>query len=469
MVTGSAALLAGAYPSRSPLEIKAVLLNTADTNIMNRPAIFGGTIAPITRIGDGEVRVDQAFSSPVAAWVDADQTAVLSFGFADVTASTTRSKTVHVRNYSAQPRTYAISSTFRFANDQTNGAVSVSAPASVTVPAHGDATFVAQITVDGSKLRAWTLDSGNNGASAALLTSLEYDGYVWLNDQSTTADDSNPAHLAWQVLPRRAAHVTASASHAAPDADITLTNTGRAAGLEFYSLVATSPMDPETTTPGDNVSDADFRSVGVATFPVPANFCSANESFVYAIDVSTWERQSHAIAPVLFEFDVDLDRDGTADYAIYDRDQSGLSALTDGRVLTYAQNLTTGDETAVFAVDHHTNSANTVLYVCAEQLGLSLANVGDTFDAAGFAIDYYTSGTTRDTVEFSGVLGGERYLGVVDATGVGGGSIDAGDAVPFFVHDFGPSGASADETGILVRVADGDAATENFTVTVDQP
>ena len=42
MVSGAAALLQGAFPSRSPLEIKAVLMNTAETDIMNRPEVFGG-------------------------------------------------------------------------------------------------------------------------------------------------------------------------------------------------------------------------------------------------------------------------------------------------------------------------------------------------------------------------------------------------------------------------------------------
>jgi hypothetical protein len=436
---------------------------------MNRPALFGGTIAPITRIGGGEVRVDKAFNSPVAAWVATDQTAALGYGFIDVTASTTRTKTVHVRNYSGQARTYAIASTYRFANDQANGAVSVSAPASVTVPAHGDASFDVSITIDPSKLRAWTLDSGINGANADALTTLEYDGYVWLNDQSTASDDANPAHLAWQVLPRRAAHVTASAPSAEAGETVTLANSGRGASLEFYSLMATSPNDPETPTPGDNISDADFRSVGVATFGVPADFCSDNPSFVYAFDVSTWERQTHSVAPILFEFDLDLNRDGTDDYAIFNQDVSGINSLSDGRNLVFALNIATGKSTAFFGTDHRTNSANTVLYVCAEQLGLSLADVGRPFDVHGFAVDYYTSGTVRDTVEFGAVFGVERYLGVVNGNQAGGGTIGSGASAPFFVFDFGAAGASTDETGVIVRVVDGDAATENFTVTVDQP
>ena len=469
MVAGSAALLGQAFPSRGPLELKALLINTGDTNIMNRPALFGGTIAPITRIGGGEVRVDQALRSPIAAWVDADKSATLGYGFLDVTASTSLTKSVHVRNYSGANRTFDIASTFRFANDQTNAAVSVSAPASIAVPAHGDASFDVTITIDPSKLRAWTLDSGINGANATALTTLEYDGYVWLNDQSTTADDANPVHLPWQVLPRRAAHVTASAGHAAPNQTITLTNTGRAASLEFYSLMATSPNDPETTAPGDNISDADFRSVGVETYPAAAGDCSDDPSFVYAFAVSTWERQSHSVAPILFEFDLDLDQDGTFDYAVYNKDLSGLAALSDGRNLTFALNLETGVETAFFGTDHRTNSANTVLYVCAEQLGLTQEAFGSSFDVEGFAVDYYTSGTVRDTVDFEAVFLGERYVGVANGNQAFFSSIGTGASAPFFVFDFGPTGASEDETGILVRVFDGDAATENFTVTVDHP
>ena len=76
MVTGSAALLLKAFGGTkttgngtppgnaighglSPLEVKALLMNNAETNIINDA--LTGDLAPITRIGGGEVRVDQAF------------------------------------------------------------------------------------------------------------------------------------------------------------------------------------------------------------------------------------------------------------------------------------------------------------------------------------------------------------------------------------------------------------------------
>ena len=259
------------------------------------------------------------------------------------------------------------------------------------------------------------------------------------------------------MLPRAAASVTLGSGGASLD------NAGRAADLELYSLMATSADDPASSVPGDNVSDADFKAVGVATYGVPGDFCAADPSWIYAIDVSTWERQTHANAPVLFEFDFDLDRDGTPDYAVYNRDISGTASLSDGRNLVYAQNLATGDEEAFFATDHKTNSGNTVLYVCAEQLGLTGADAGKAVDVDGFAVDFYTSGTVRDTVGFEAVFGGERYYGFVDGEPFFT-SIGAGAAEPFQVLDAGATGASPDEQGVLIRVVNGDAATESVVV-----
>ena len=99
MVTGAAALLKQAFPGRTGAEIKAVLVNTGDTNIMNKAAIFGGTLAPITRIGGGEVRVDRALNSPVAAWEAETQQPVISLGFKDwVRNSLTGRSGITVRN-----------------------------------------------------------------------------------------------------------------------------------------------------------------------------------------------------------------------------------------------------------------------------------------------------------------------------------------------------------------------------------
>jgi minor extracellular serine protease Vpr len=456
MVTGSAALLHQAYPSRSVLEIKAVLMNAAETDIMNRPAEFGGDKAPITRIGGGEVRVDRALHSPAAAWVSGTESAALSFGFHDITASTTSMvKTIRVRNYSDAAITYGISSTFRFANDAANGAISLSAPPTVLVPAHGIATFDVTLTIDGTLLLNWTLNSGSAGANGARLTTLEYDGYVWLDDQSTAADDAHRLHLPWQVLPRRSGDVEAASDEVTlvggiGTVDLTNNSSVGTARIDSYSLVATSPDDPGTGT-GDAIADVDLRAFATATFAVPAATCASQIAFVYM--VNTWERQIHADAPALFEVDLDTDRDGDIDYAVFNQDLAGANALSDGRNLVFVLNVATGVASAFFFTDHGMNASNTGLTFCGEQVGLALADVGKSIDATVFAVDFYQSGTVRDEIDdLTLVVGGERFFGTVN------------DIAPLgietlTVSDVGAAGANPSESGVLLVL---DAARSGF-------
>ena len=161
MVTGAAALLFDAYPHRTVGEIKSLLMNTAETKIYNNLANTPGYLAPITRIGGGEVRVDRALKSPAAAWDRSAHSGDLSFGFVDVTKQlTTLSKWVRIRNYSNRTLRYAITPKFRYANDRTNGAVKITAPTRVTIAPHSQRTFKVTVRINGPKLRDWALDSG---------------------------------------------------------------------------------------------------------------------------------------------------------------------------------------------------------------------------------------------------------------------------------------------------------------------
>jgi minor extracellular serine protease Vpr len=445
MITGSAALLLSAYPDRSPLEIKAVLMNTGETNIMNAPELFGGDLAAITRIGGGEVRVDRAFSSSAAAW-DADMpSGALSFGFHDITDATTELvRTVTVKNYSGHPITYNISASLRFANDVDNGAVQVVTPSSIHVPVGHTAQFDVTLIIDGAMLREWQLNSGSQGANAAILTLLEYDGYITLDDPDTLTTDD--LHLAWQVLPRLSGDVEASSTEVEIDGTagfVELTNNGvGTARIDAYSLIGTSEDLPEGGQ-GENLAIIDLRYVGVTTFPVPAGFCSANPSFLMAFAVNTWERQTHANAPAAFEFDLDTNQDGVFDYAVYNFDVSN-PGLSDGRNLTWALNLATGQASAFFFTDHGTNSGNTVLTICAEQIGMNATNLGQEIDMLALAVDIYFTGNVTDYLtDITVIPGGERYLGLVD-------DIAFGATETLTVLDFGADGTNPTETGVLL-------------------
>ena len=86
MVSGAAALLIEAYPERAPEQIKAMLMNSAETEIFTNPALLPGELAPISRIGAGELRVDRALELSSVAREREGHSAALSFGFQDVVA-----------------------------------------------------------------------------------------------------------------------------------------------------------------------------------------------------------------------------------------------------------------------------------------------------------------------------------------------------------------------------------------------
>lgn len=446
MVSGSAALLLDAFGDRSPAEVKAVLMNTADTDIMNAPALFGGDLAPVSRIGGGEVRVDAAINSPIAAWDTEQLSGVLSFGFHDITdATTTVTREVTVRNYTGADRTYAVSNEFRFAADETSGAVSVSAPAEVVVPANGTTTFEVTLTIDGTALGAWLLNSGGNGASGNALTSREFDGYLRLTD----ADGE--IHLGWHVLPRQAGDVAASASEMASGGSIELTNNGVGlARVVGYSLIGQSPDIADEGSLGGQDPVIDLKNVGVQTFPVGAGFCSVDPSFVLALAVSTWERQTHANAPAAFEFQLDTSGDGVADYAIFNFDLAGN--LTDGRNAVFSLDLNdpAAAPQAFFLTLHATNAATTVLLICGEQIGMNAADFFAPITADLLAVDIYFTGNVTDVVEdlaFAPL--GERYLASLDGEVVFG-SIASGATEDLTVLDFGATGTNPSETGVLL-------------------
>lgn len=439
MVVGSAALLLQAESDLTPSELRARLVNTGETDIST------GTdtpLAPITRIGGGEVRVNRAVGSSAAAWGTEGDSPVLSFGMVDVTGVYQATQAVHVQNYGQSAITYEITPTFRYANDET-GAVTVDAPAEVTVPGGGSASFDVDLTIDGSLLADWFASSGGLGATASWLDALEYDGYVILD----AADDANDIHLPWHVLPRKAGDF-------ALDFDTgtlagTLTNSGVGSHLvEGYNLYVDSPDLPEGEQ-GGQAPIVDLKYVGAQTFGINPAVCTSG--FLITFAVNTWERQTHANAPALFEFDLDVDQDGTFDYAIYNADLS-LSGpsfdLSDGRNIIFTENLATGDVLFRFGTDHETNSANTVLFECGERLGLGPEDAGADIDVRVLAADIYYTGDVTDSAEFTMNVGSERFVPFVDG-GAFGSSVAAGATVDVTVTDFGVAHA-ATELGVLL-------------------
>ena len=386
MVTGSAALLLSVEGSLTPAEVKARLINTGDTDIDTDP--FSG-LAPITRIGGGEVRADRAVASAAAALeADALQGA-LSFGFVDASADgMTLTKTIQVQNYGSSAISYDIAAMFRYASDATGAVTPSVSESSITVPAGGSYEFDLTLTINGSELSTWYGNSGDLGADPGWLTDLEFDGYVMLD----AADDANDIHLPWHVLPRKSGDVSVDETG---KGKFTVSNQGAGGTLvRAYNLIATSPNQPEGDR-GANAPISDFRALGYATYRVPAGYCGPTASYVIEFAVNTWERQTHANAPLTTDIFLDYDGDGVFDGNVFNYEIT-LGDLSDGRNLTWAIDYATGAMTAFFFTDHQTNSANTVLTVCAEQIGLKGGEVNQAKVYVAGAYDNYFTGDYTD-------------------------------------------------------------------------
>jgi subtilisin family serine protease len=451
MVAGSAALLLDAYPSRTPLEIKAMLMNRAETNVFTNPATQPGVLAPITRIGGGEVRVDRAISTKYAAWDSRDPAGSLSFGFHDAIGDLTLNRRVVVRNFTNARVTLPISPGFRYANDAASGAVSVRTPGSVTVPANGTASFAVQLKVDAAKLTAWNLSSPANQGNGALLQAVEYDGYL------TIGDGADAIRMPWHVLPAKSAAVSASTgslSLSGGAGSFALTNTGATIGaVELFALTGTSPRIGASNLPsaGDNFAVIDMRSVGTRLVSIGGG------QFGVQFAINTFGERTHPAYPAEFDVSVDSDNDGTDDFVLYTAELTGFAAT--GQTVVNVVNLATGTVTAFFFADSDLNSGNMIMTAPLAALGLTPSS---KFRFSVYAFDNYFTGNLTDAVENMTVtLGTPRYATPPSA------SVPVGATVDVPVQEVaGGAAASPSQSGLLLLYRDARAKQEAQRITI---
>lgn len=460
MISGAAALLKQLYPTLAPQRLKQLLITTADNDIgaPSSPAsAWPDSLAPITRIGGGEVRVDKAALATAGAYgFDLKKTGTrsggVSFGFIDVTnRATVVHRRVRVFNRSVLPAIFTVKSQHRFAEDAANGAVKIHALPLVLVPGKGHASLDVLMTIDGSKLRDNPMNAGPDGANAATLTLAEYDGYL-VFEKLAGFGKSERFTLPWHVLPRKAAdtQVTTGAQwNVAHDGtgDIRLLNRGiGTAQISGYSLIGISPDLPQGGR-GEQQPTPDLRAVGVTTVPVSTSTCTSG--YLWSFAINTWERQTLPVG-VSHRVALDINGDGVDDYWLLNRDVS-LNQLSDGRQLAWTVNLSTGAAQADWFAEHPTNAATIVLNTCLERVGLSAADVNArrVVGVSVYADDFYFGGP-GDAIEGLKIVPfGERYVPVPER-----------DLPPqvrgkVIVHDFGQIPGTTPELGVLIQTNTG--------------
>jgi subtilisin family serine protease len=430
MVTGAAAILKSANPFLPSRYIKQLLINTAETNVYQPStggSVFPDQLAPITRIGGGEVRVDRALFSPLIVHDGTGDKAsrafgAMSFGYLDASKpSTTLKRRLEVENYTETTQVYSVTPTLRYQDDKDTGAVTISVYPTTLSIAPGDGAVVeVTLKVDGAKLRDNLMNSSTGGNAIGPLTANEYDGYIVFENPSSKVT------MPWHILPRKSADVVAKlpSGHLPIDpatgvAMVPVENKGVGVAQSFaYSLLGTGTARP----PGDRGAQAptpDLRAVAVNSFAVGAGSCAATENFIWEFAFNTFERPA---MPIGLWYEVDLDVDGVpgADYFVYTRDVSGDTTITDGRQATAVFNAHTGAlllRSNYFFMEHATNSSTLVMRVCGSDLGLTLADVGRPMTAEFRLTSWYWQQPESFLGPFKITPGGEEFAGSVPMLG----------------------------------------------------
>lgn len=468
MVAGAAALVKSARPGLSPLELKQILINTANTDV-KAPSVAGGIVpdiqAPVSRIGGGEVNVLRALASPVAIWEQGSEgRGGLQFGFVDAAKSQTIKKTIAVQNYRNSSITLNVASVLgdHADGDAATGAVALSAPSSITVPGRATRTFQVELAIDAAKLRGNAMNSGALGANPVPLTLMEYDGYLVFTE-SGGASAGAKYQLPWHVLPRKSADVRLASEtlDIGPDGTGVIEVENKGAGTAQYAAYSLlgegAPLPPAQR--GQQAPSPTIRAVGVNTFGAEG-VCDAGFAMEFA--VANRERYTLPMA-VSNRIVIDTNDDGVDDYWVLNRDLS-LNNITDGRQLAWVVNLATGSAGAFFFATHPTNAANIALLVCGEQLGLSFGDLlSRRMKVTAFADDFYFGGPGGEAGPFYVTPLGEKYVaggadtpanssGVLDVLRFEGGVTNDDEGVLLFTNAprTGNNGGATEKTEALI-------------------
>jgi hypothetical protein len=390
MVAGSALLVTQAYPNTGPVERRARLMNNAETNIYTLDLQANKYLSPITRIGAGEVRVDKAIQNGSLAYEATDQTAALSLGYQVIGNSVkTITKTIRIQNTTNVGRTYTFTPTFRYADDQALGAVTVNAP-SVYLGAGAIKNVTVKFSIDGNKLKPWPLTgkAGQFGNDGTVLDGPEIDGYLVIDGGA-----GNKMTMPWHVLPHKGADLKTGSNGQmlSPGKTVTVTNTKGAidGAVDVFQLMGDNGLLPTPSPqPGDNFSQPDLRAFGVREVGPYLQFA-----------VNTYGTRALPVVPAEFDVYVDTNNDGVADYVIFNSDAT-LFASHDGRTLAFVQKLGTTTANAYFYAIQDFNSGNLILTVPASALGLTS---GKKFGSLVEAEDNYFTGLYTDYLPGNGV------------------------------------------------------------------
>jgi minor extracellular serine protease Vpr len=411
ITAGAMSIVKEALPNRSALEIKATMMNAANLNITVEPLTLNeaAELAPISYIGAGLVDIEKSINLPVIAYDKATMQAALAFGLVSLSETTSMTKTISVKNFSAETKTYTLMAEQRFQNDIESAAVTFDMPASIKIPAGQVKTFDVTVTIDPTKLPEWTLTSsyeldGDAEDASIALTLSEYDGAIKFMDGEEQA-----LHVVYHILPKAAAAASVTTEVTADGIVRTLTNVGATAITAPFSapLIATSPKNMairhDLINASSELSGSALCDEGIAIY----NTFQMRDPIVHGLVAS-------------YNVDYDLDNDGSWDYTSTTVNLQWFDDAYPRAFYSFVAPF--GSDNGTLEPAYHVTGNNFLTTkVCFEDMGITAADLGNSVGVR-FRVEEadYSPTPTGSGDEAEGTLalvGPDASAGLVDAEG----------------------------------------------------
>jgi subtilisin family serine protease len=364
-VAGVAALVRQAHPTWSAEEVKAAIVNTGN------PAGFAAGAYRVTRGGSGLVSPAAAVTTNVVALGDlvtgdealelADfHNSNLSFGFAELGANYSQSRTITIRNHGSQQVKLTPSVA---ASAQSKPASIAFNARSVTVPAGGSVELGVTLNVP--------------AASAGRANAFnEVSGNIVLSNNKLTL------RVPYLLVPRALSNVAVNLASPAYNTPVaaTITNPGGmvAGDADFYQWGLVDDDDVVEAELGGG--GYDLRAVGVQSFDF-----NGDKMLVFAI--STHDRWSTG---AVNEFQVLIDTGGAPgpEYSVVGVDFGAITAGTfNGQVGAFVFDLVNGGSVLRFLAQAPTDGSTMLLPVLASDMGMTQAKSAFTYQAVSFSLE----------------------------------------------------------------------------------
>ncbi|WP_413401046.1 S8 family serine peptidase [Pseudoalteromonas sp. KJ71-7] len=425
ITAGAVAMIREAHPERNAFEIKATIMNAANLNVTNEPLDINpdSELAPISMIGAGLVDVTKAVNLPVAAWVhdgkfDTKQ-AALSYGLVSLAETGSITKTVTVKNFSADAKTYNLRTEARYQSDIDTNAVSWDFPESVTVPAGQAINFDITMTVDPTKLPVWELENpfsaDDIAARSAALTSIEFDGALVFDDASTDSD--HDLHLVYHAMPKAATELSYSPEVVNNEMALVIENTGQTEITpQAESVIA---VGTEKT-----IEEAEFNILSTTFSAFNSEACDSGVFITSSIQLR--DPLTH-VFQAGYRVEIDTDNNGVSDQYMQNYNDRGRQTAFPGRSRTLIGTTDgAGNDTLAWATPlYHAAGEDTITFSgCSELMNIDAAMIGEPMNfKVSVGYPSYQTGVyfETDSVTGSTVFGVQPQVQIT--------SLETGEAV----------------------------------------